>query len=110
MLTKEEFVEHLKIIMDWENRFDCFVDSFESVSEDCYGGIFAAKLIDSYVHLLEKTVGDDAEWVSWWLWELGGNVVTVDGIDYTIDSPEKLYDLITNNLEESKDGNGSITN
>lgn len=102
MLTKEEFVKHLNTIVEWENKFDCFVESFESVSEDCGGGVFAAKLIASYVDLLERVVGDEAKWVSWWLWELGGNKVTVNCIDYDINSPERLYDLITNNLEESK--------
>lgn len=102
MLTKEEFVKHLNTIVEWENKFDCFVDSFESVSEDCSGGVFAAKLMASYVDLLEKSVNDEVKLVSWWLWELGGTKVTVNGIDYDIDTPERLYDLITDNLEEKK--------
>ena len=69
------------------------------------------RLIDDMINLIETNLGSEDEWISWYLWEIDKNKpegeinnhvwLEHEGKHYklTIDSPENLYYLITNQID-----------
>ena len=102
-LTKEQFVEIINHIEEQLDKDDKLSDLM--VCEDTTGWIVTAPhLITDIISLLTMMLDDQAEWISWWLWEVADDKsnanVYIDGIKYAIKTPSDLYHLIRNELED----------
>ena len=102
-LTKEQFVETINHIEEQLDKDDKLSDLM--VCEDTTGWIVTApKLITDIISLLTMMLDDQAEWISWWLWEVADDKsnanVYIDGMKYNIKTPSDLYHLIRNELED----------
>lgn len=110
MVTLEEFVSYIHHIEAQLAKDDVLSDLL--VCEDTSGWVSTCpELIDDIINLIEANLGSEDEWISWYLWEIDkdkpedkiNNHVWLEheGKHYklTIDSPENLYYLITNQID-----------
>jgi hypothetical protein len=55
------------------------------------------KFLDDYVKLISKCVGDDYEWVNWFIWEndfgKDARCVYINGVEYPIKTVDQLYKI-----------------
>jgi len=61
---------------------------------------FGNEFIDDYINLLECSVNDDSNWVSWFVFEnefgKKGLIINIDNKKYKIKSDKLLYDVCFN--------------
>lgn len=67
-----------------------------------FGMLFDYNLENELVNALEKEMNDTGEWIQYYCWELNygtlkDNLVKIDGLEFELDCPEKLYDLLIYN-------------
>ena len=62
---------------------------------------------DITINLLIDAMGDDADWIGWWVWEADWGSpeytldVEVDGKTYDVSTPDKLYDFMIEYYKEN---------
>lgn len=111
MVTVEDFAKYIKHIEAQMAKDDILTDLL--VCEDTTGWVSTSpNLIDDLINVIEDSLGSQDEWISWYLWEIDknkpeneiNNHVWVEWEDksykLTIDSPENLYYLITNQIDK----------
>lgn len=108
MITKEEFVnimDRLKNINDLQNNIDKLIrDSYEYHKNDFMDSAgFMVCCEDIIVDLLEKILNDEAEDISYFMYELDygrdyqdGSIVE-NGVNIDFSSADKLYDYLIRN-------------
>ena len=99
MITYNEFKKYLDIIrkqMAMEDEINTIFFKYGTdsslIGNDC-------GLIDSCMKLLSLAVGDEEDWIGWYLFEAPNYNPTIkhkDGTEFTIDSDQKLYNYIVN--------------
>lgn len=105
IITKEHFVACIKVLRDSDDmarRINKIVDEFrrgDFINGYAFSNDDAAiKLIET----LEIALGDVEHWISWWCFEADygreedfAASVTWNGENYNLDTPEALYDFLT---------------
>ena len=108
LLTLEEFktiVEHIKENFDDNNKLTKIL-----VSNDCTGFTsFGEHLVCDLLHLVEKLLNDEGDWISWWLYEDTSKVVTSSNRSYDLTKVEDLYYFLRKEYNKVKreDDNGN---
>lgn len=98
MISKQEFVNYLNNLENFMKDWDSLENSFRLVSPRSQ--ILCPNIVLDYISLLEKSVGDNNEWIEWYAWdyEFGKwescSEVEIDGECFTIHNAEDLYDVI----------------
>lgn len=114
-ISSEEFASYIKHIKEQLEKDDKLSDVL--VCEDTTGWISTAPhIIDDIVDLLEKIMGDEGEWISWFLWEVdshpdnlpANNHIWVDDWNgkpykFTIADAYDLYYFLTDDYEQIKE-------
>ena len=108
LLTLEEFktiIMHIK-----ENSEDNDKLTKILVSDDCTGFTsFGEHLVCDLLHLVEKLLNDEGDWISWWLYEDVSKIVTCSNTSYDLTNAEDLYYFLRKEYNkvkrEEEDGN-----
>ncbi len=108
IITKEHFVACINVLQeadDMARRINRIVQEYNR-GDFISGYAFSNTSTETkLIETLEIALKDKNHWISWWCFEADYGrdpdfiaSVTWQGIEYNLDSPEKLYDfLITNN-------------
>jgi hypothetical protein len=97
MKTKKGlFIKALKNIEYMTTKYSKIVEALD-IDGVC---TFAMPTIDIVIELLSEIAGDKEEWVAWWVWDANfgksDNVVTIDEVDYVIETASDLFNFINN--------------
>lgn len=68
-MNKQSFTKYLSEIEKFEAERDKFRDCMESVIDDHFVVKFGDYLLQAYIELLSKSVGDKGKWVDWYVYE-----------------------------------------
>lgn len=95
-ISKDDFVEALVNIKASLDTLDDFNDTMDKFMDGYCIITIADKPIATAIRLLEMLVGDERDrygsTISWWIYEEVEKVLTVDGVEIDVSTPEKLYD------------------
>lgn len=100
MITKDEFCKALNKLKEQRDIDYNFHYHIEKAFPGSYAPIYNNVLWELSIHLLELSIKDDGEFVSWWVFETDfgtkDNVksVRVFGEPVDVSTPEKLYDFL----------------
>ena len=67
--------EKLKLLEKWNGQYNALYESWEKISEvfgDCLNSEMfnnTFEMFDAYTEAVAKLVGDDNEWLFWWIFE-----------------------------------------
>ena len=97
-MSRIEFKNIIYFLMEKQDKMAVFYDIFKSdFLIDISDGYF-----DTIITLTQKLMGDDNEWLSWWVFECdygkSDPVIWIDDVEHQIDSIDKLYNLITRKI------------
>jgi hypothetical protein len=107
LITLEEFktiMNHIKENYDDNEKLTRIL-----VSDDCTGFTnFGEHLVCDLLHLVEKLLNDDGDWISWWLYEDVSKIVTSSNTNYDLTKVEDLYYFLRKEYDKVKreDNNG----
>lgn len=91
-ISKEEFLRVINTIILINNKLDKLNNYYFTL------GVIEYSLQDTLIDLLELSMNDKSKWVSWWIYDnkfgKSNLTVTINNKQILIDTPEKLYDLI----------------
>ena len=100
----EEFAEFLGRYIESEKKFNNFAQAVEEYFTDTY--IMAPKDSELVLDILRTVMGDDEDWISYWMYELDCGrewkpyMVTKNGEDIPLRTMEDLWNLL--NKEEER--------
>ena len=98
-MNKAKFTNYIKKIVDLKKKVDKIFDAFKEL-ENCNFISFGWHE-DLMIKLLAEAIGDEGEWISYWIYELDfgkkakRNSVSIEGKNIPIKTISNLYDLIT---------------
>ncbi len=104
--------EHLKLLQDWQKSYQNFRKEEDKLSAVFGGGInesglfnCAYKLFDNYTDVLSKLIGDNNDWLNWWMFETQcgekGTKVKIGGKMREIKNLKDLLKVIDDTRGES---------
>jgi len=99
-METQEKVELIKKIVEYHINLNKSFDDIEKIFGSYPEGRFWDRvwsLFDLTVKLAQDAVGDEADWINWYLWEnssKGNKVILEDGTEIIVDSVEKLVQII----------------
>jgi hypothetical protein len=101
-MNYQEFKRRIEVLVDFYKKQDeagktlCRVLCMDGNIMD-----FGSELATAYTKMLQEAVGDEDDWIGYWLWEcdMGKKKMgwSKDGVDYDIKSIRSLYDAIQMN-------------
>lgn len=107
MISKDSFVSHMKFLKELYDKDTYQMSFFQNEFECCPTTCFD-HLLDDYITLLEETMNDTGNWISYYIFELDfgdgytdGMIKDKDGSNISLANPEELYDLICEGINES---------
>lgn len=113
-MDKEEFVKYVNRIHSYIKKEEAVDNSLRSLSPD-FGGFSIGDILDDMTTLLSKLVGDNSDWLGYYIWETdcgendcANSVTEEDGIKIPFKTPEDVYNLIMEDQIDTIDD--SITN
>lgn len=104
-LTKEQFVKALNDIKDFNEK----IDRINNVlNETCDDNIYCPPSVENTLLNLLQELFDDKEtdWIGYYIYELNygekwePGIITDNGKDVKLETPEELYMLLIHNLDE----------
>lgn len=108
IMSKESFCQ----VMDNYKSMWNFTDDMNEVFKkyNCDGEVFPPMCTETVIDLLEFIFNDKNQWISYWAFELefgeryeDGDVQDKDGNNISLKTSEDLYDLLVENMKESKE-------
>lgn len=106
-MNKQSFTKYLAEIQKFEEERRKFRDCMDNVIDGYYMVKFGDHLIQAYIELLSKAVGDKNKWVEWHIYEnaMGENSLRAyssssDTKGKKIKNGKDLYDIIKNSDDE----------
>ena len=110
IITYEEFkthIEDLKSIDEFQTQLDRLTRAYTNSTKESADYIHLPTLFDSNINLLETLMGDKAEWISFWIYELDfgrkykeGSVKYVNGENIVLKTTKDLWNLLTEDKAE----------
>jgi len=104
-LTTNEKIKLIEDLIELKREADSRISDINNVL-NTYEFPFADtfyKLLDKHVNLVEDLVGDECNWVNWYIWDnscgFRKQKVTINGKTFTVDNVKKL---VTRVLESKK--------
>jgi len=98
ILSKVDFVEQINKIKKVFQDEDLFLEVTGIVPDRSQFICAYHDIVDGYIDMLARSVGDKDEWVCWYVWETKWGTqcteVVVRGKDYLVTDAGALYDVI----------------
>jgi hypothetical protein len=98
ILSKADFVEQINKIKKVFQDEDLFLEVTGIAPERSQFICAYHDIVDGYIDMLARAVGDKDEWVCWYVWETKWGTqcteVVVRGKDYLVTDAGALYDVI----------------
>ena len=90
-------IENIHEFMAEQQKLDAVIKVISPTSTGVVE--FGNKILEHYIHSIEKLVGDDGEWISWFIFErcFGAKpaMVKVNGEEFELSTVDQLYYAIT---------------
>lgn len=96
-MKKQEFLEVMNDFMKRRERREEWIDKLNELFPCAFEPICEMDSEPNFLSAMEIALNDTDKWLEYFLYECEANwfTITICGIPKTIDSYEKLYDLIT---------------
>ena len=103
MLEYEKFEKYMNEIKDYLKKEDALDNALRELSPD-FGG-YCSPLTDLTVQILKDAVGDESDWIGYYIWESEWGtkfpyVWDKDGNEIPLETLKDLYDIIKSESEE----------
>ena len=96
-MDKSDFAEYINAIAKFNSELDSINGHISAIAPGAVCDI-GGHFLDSYIALLSESVGDDNNWVDWFVWEddFGKKKLKAgyDGKEKKICNVDKLWELI----------------
>ena len=104
-MEKHIFEHYFNSLVDQLEYDEKFGETLGSLFETAYSGNLLynhGHFVDRYIELLEMCFGDDNSTISWYVFDTGmkGGKIVDNGVEYNIDSLDKLYEYLMNEKRE----------
>lgn len=95
-MNKQQFIKHLKNLEELSANSDKIMSQFNSLFGDFDGEVSENiyELQSAVVEVLADVVGDNDNWIGWYLFERSSTVVDSMGLEFEITTPEELVDFV----------------
>jgi len=103
MLSKPKFIKFIKELQSIELDIEGVHKALQKLDPD-FGGFYLSRVNTLIVKLLQESVNDQEEWISYWIYELDygkkwrkGTVTDKNKKDIKLQTAEDLYNYIVEN-------------
>lgn len=103
MISKNTFCKALQLIQEQEDIYDEVSKALDKVLDGSFLLGCDNRFLSALVMVLEETMGDKYEYISWWLWEAPEDSKTVEevnGCKHDLKEPEALFDFLVKFRED----------
>lgn len=88
---------NIQAFLEERNKLTAVIDVISPTSTGVVE--FGGKFLDDYIALLSLAMNDTTKWIEWYIWECDFGtkplLMTVNNKQRTINSTQRLYDLLT---------------
>lgn len=100
-ITREQFIEKMQVLLDWDKEKEKLQNVVELLCPSSYTMVeFGSTFTAEYIKLLSMMVGDEGDWIDWYIYEndFGKNgdklACFCNDVEYQITDAGKLYDFM----------------
>lgn len=96
-MDKSDFAKYINAIANFKGELNSLNDNISAIAPGAVCDI-GGHFLDSYIALLSESVGDDDNWIDWFVWENGFGKKKLqagyDGKEKKICNVDQLLELI----------------
>jgi hypothetical protein len=101
-MNYKQFKKHIEVLKNFYTEQHEAADAItKALKMNGYLMDFGSELAAAYTKMLQEAVGDEDDWIGYWLWEcqMGKKKMgwSKDGVDYDMRSIRSLWDAIEMN-------------
>lgn len=103
MLKKETFIKAIELLCKQEQVNESITSALDKVCEG--NGFFydgGRYYLKGLLLVLKETMGDDDNWIEWWLYENGRDAWDENNTKIPLNTVEELYDFLAKETEKKE--------
>lgn len=105
MLSKKTFVEAMNAIIEHNELMEELMKPLQKLGDFPLSLDFESIHRKALLKVLQETMGDDSDWISWWLYDDVDKIVTWEEdekkMSADLTTVEALYDFLLSNIEQA---------